>query len=510
MRVLASLLGLIVKTGHLKLIDWNGRERDLGDGTGVPLTLRLHDKRVALEIAWNPNLKFGEAYMDGRMSIEGGTIADVLELFARNMGTGAGSGHMEWLTKARYLARRAMQRNGITRSRKNVATHYDLSGALYDLFLDADKQYSCAFYEKPTDSLETAQQNKKRRIAAKLDLKPGQRILDIGSGWGGMALHLAEAVDADVTGVTLSQEQLKVANDRAVATGRGEHVRFRLEDYRHVEEKFDRVVSVGMFEHVGINNYDTYFKKVAALARRRRRSSHPHDRPSRWTRRHESLDHEIHLPRRLHARAQRDTARGRKSRPHRHRRRNAALALCADTRRLAPPLHGELGRGEGPLRRTLLPHVGVLFGGRRDGLPLSGPGGLPAAARQTRRRTSHRARLHDAGARRAQTRTIAPRGLKFNAPVPDALGWRQPRAQAVRPASNRRQRPPPRASARTRRRRRHWAAPDTAPHYPLKSRRSDKTAAKGKAPQRPSTRPSHRTRQPERTSDDRTQLPRLA
>ena len=172
---------------------------------------------------------------------------------------------MEWLTKARYLARRLMQRNGITRSRKNVATHYDLSGALYDLFLDADKQYSCAFYEKPTDSLETAQENKKRRIAAKLNLKPGQRVLDIGSGWGGMALHLAEAVDADVTGVTLSQEQLKIANDRAAAARVDERVRFRLEDYRHVEQKFDRVVSVGMFEHVGVNNYETYFKKVASL-----------------------------------------------------------------------------------------------------------------------------------------------------------------------------------------------------------------------------------------------------
>ncbi len=265
MRLLASLLGLIVKTGHLKLIDWNGRECDLGDGTGAPLALRFKDKHVALEIAWNPNLKFGEAYMDGRISVEHGTIAEVLEVFARNMGTGAGSGHMEWLAKARYLARRMMQRNGITRSRKNVATHYDLSGALYDLFLDADKQYSCAYYENPTDSLETAQQNKKRRIAAKLHLQPGQRILDIGSGWGGMGLHLAETADADVTGVTLSREQLKVANDRAAEAGRAERVRFRLEDYRHVKEKFDRVVSVGMFEHVGINNYETFFKKVAAL-----------------------------------------------------------------------------------------------------------------------------------------------------------------------------------------------------------------------------------------------------
>jgi cyclopropane-fatty-acyl-phospholipid synthase len=265
MRLLASLLGLIVKTGRLTLIDTEGRQCELGDGAGAPLILRFNDKHVALEIAWNPNLKFGEAYMDGRISIENGTIADVLELFARNMGTGTGSGHMEWLTRARYLVRRLMQRNGIAIARRNVATHYDLSAALYDLFLDADKQYSCAFYEKPTDSLDAAQQNKKRRIAAKLDLKPGQRVLDIGSGWGGMALHLSETAHADVTGITLSTEQLKVANDRATDAGRSDRVHFRLEDYRHIDEKFDRIVSVGMFEHVGLNNYETYFKKVAAL-----------------------------------------------------------------------------------------------------------------------------------------------------------------------------------------------------------------------------------------------------
>jgi cyclopropane-fatty-acyl-phospholipid synthase len=265
MKLLASLLRLIVKTGSLVLIDNDGRQCELGDGTGLPLLLRLNDRRVALEIAYNPNLKFGEAYMDGRISIENGTIADILELFARNIGTGTGSGHMEWLTKARYLARRLMQRNGVAKARRNVATHYDLSAALYDLFLDKDKQYSCAFYEKPTDSLEIAQLNKKRRIAAKLNLEPGQRVLDIGSGWGGMALHLSETSQADVTGVTLSTEQLKIASDRATAAGHADRVHFRLEDYRHVDEKFDRIVSVGMFEHVGVNNYATYFKKVAAL-----------------------------------------------------------------------------------------------------------------------------------------------------------------------------------------------------------------------------------------------------
>src|SRR5262245_45074315 len=183
MKLLGLVLGHIVKDGSLKLIDSTGREETLGDGTGLPLALHLNDPFVAFEIAWNPHLQFGEAYMDGRISIEGGSIADVLELFARNMRTGNGGAHMEWLTRLRFLVRRLMQLNGIARAKANVATHYDLSGSLYDLFLDADKQYSCAFYEKPTDSLETAQLNKKRRIAAKLDLKHGQRVLDIGSGW---------------------------------------------------------------------------------------------------------------------------------------------------------------------------------------------------------------------------------------------------------------------------------------------------------------------------------------
>ena len=146
-----------------------------------------------------------------------------------------------------------------------MAHHYDLSGGLYDLFLDSDKQYSCAFYETPQDALETAQLNKKRRIAAKLNLKPGHKVLDIGSGWGGLGLHIAETTGADVTGITLSDEQLKVANERVAGGGLGGRVRFKLEDYRHTHGKADRIVSVGMFEHVGVEHYPAYFKQVSSL-----------------------------------------------------------------------------------------------------------------------------------------------------------------------------------------------------------------------------------------------------
>lgn len=263
--LLAWVFDRTIAKGHLALVDYDGWRRDFGEMFEPPIVLRLHDKWAAFDIARNPHLKFGEAYMDGRISVEGGSIADLLDLITRNLGTGFGGGYLDWIGRARYLFRRWAQWNGLLRSQRNVAHHYDLSGALYDLFLDADKQYSCAFFETPEDTLETAQQNKKRRIAAKLALKRGQRILDIGSGWGGMALHLAEAVDADVTGITLSAEQLKVAHARAAAAHLEHRAHFKLEDYRQTAGQFDRIVSVGMFEHVGVNQYAPFFEKIAAL-----------------------------------------------------------------------------------------------------------------------------------------------------------------------------------------------------------------------------------------------------
>lgn len=263
--LLATVFRRVVKSGHLVMVDPSGARQAFGDLTAKPLTLRLHDRLVAFDLARNPQLKLGEAYTDGRISFEGGTIADFLDLIARNIGTGFGGGHLEWIAMFRSAARRLAPGNSNARARRNVAHHYDLSGGLYDLFLDTDKQYSCAYFETPQDSLETAQLNKKRHLAAKLDLKPSHKVLDIGSGWGGLGLHIAETTGADVTGITLSEEQLKVANERAAGAGLSGRVRFRLEDYRHTKGKFDRIVSVGMFEHVGVNGYDTFFRKAAQL-----------------------------------------------------------------------------------------------------------------------------------------------------------------------------------------------------------------------------------------------------
>jgi cyclopropane-fatty-acyl-phospholipid synthase len=256
----------VVRHGHLAIIDAKGATHHFGETSKPALTIKLHDRRAATEIALHPQLKFGEAYMDGRLTVEdGATIAGVMDLLQSNLGLGMGGGHVAWLAKAGNLAQRLLARNSHSRARRNVAHHYDLSGKLYDLFLDSDKQYSCAFYETPDDTLETAQTNKKKRIAAKLAIKPGMRVLDIGSGWGGLALHLAQTTGADVTGITLSQEQLKIANERVRNSASEDRVRFIMQDYRNTNETFDRVVSIGMFEHVGRSHYQTYFDKIASL-----------------------------------------------------------------------------------------------------------------------------------------------------------------------------------------------------------------------------------------------------
>lgn len=265
MSLLVTFLRKIVREGHLTLIDADGRVHEIGVVEQPGIAIRLHDKATERAMLLNPQLAFGEAYMNGRLTMETGGIADLLDLLMKNLGTTFGSGHWEWIAALRRWTRMLRHRNDQRRSKRNVAHHYDLSAGLYDLFLDSDKQYSCAFFETPDDSLETAQENKCRRIAAKLDLKPGQHVLDIGSGWGGLGLHLAKTADVDVTGITLSEEQLKIAQDRAARQGLSDRVRFRLEDYRKTEGRFDRIVSVGMFEHVGVTQYPEYFKDVAKL-----------------------------------------------------------------------------------------------------------------------------------------------------------------------------------------------------------------------------------------------------
>jgi cyclopropane-fatty-acyl-phospholipid synthase len=263
--LLTGLLRKVVKTGRLTIVGPDGTVAELGAGDMPPIIMRLHDRRLALDLVLDPNLAFGEAYMDGRFSIEGGDIGDLLALFASNLGTGTGSGYLKWLWSLRTAARRLKMTNTSARARKNVAHHYDLSGGLYDLFLDHDKQYSCAFFETPGDTLETAQMNKKNRIAAKLALEPGHRVLDIGSGWGGFGIFMASIAPVSVTGVTLSTEQLAVSNARACSLGMEKWVDFRLEDYRSVKGPFDRIVSVGMLEHVGLGQYDEYFGTISRL-----------------------------------------------------------------------------------------------------------------------------------------------------------------------------------------------------------------------------------------------------
>ncbi len=255
----------IIREGTLTLVDPEGRRESFGAGE-PRVTIRLTDRAAELRLLINPKLALGEAYMDGRLVVEEGTLYDLLFIAGRNVRHLEEMAGVRWVEDLRRALRPLQTYNPASRARKNVAHHYDLSGELYDLFLDTDRQYSCAYFTSPQDSLEQAQENKKRHLAAKLRLDdPALEILDIGSGWGGLGLYLAGEADANVTGVTLSEEQVKVSRDRARKAGFGDGVQFRLEDYRNLTGKYDRIVSVGMFEHVGTQHYPEFFGKVRDL-----------------------------------------------------------------------------------------------------------------------------------------------------------------------------------------------------------------------------------------------------
>jgi cyclopropane-fatty-acyl-phospholipid synthase len=263
-RLLQVLLGHFIRRGNLRLTTSRGTVFTLGDGTGRPVAIRFMTRAAEWALLRDPELTFGESYMDGSLVVEQGTIADVLEVVMRQQQDEP----PKWAKLqgwVRYLRRRWAQFNPRRRSRQNVAHHYDLDGRLYSLFLDADRQYSCAYFETPGQSLDDAQLAKKRHLAAKLLLRPGQQVLDIGCGWGGLALYLAELTGVSVTGVTLSQEQFGIATSRAGEKHLSDKAQFRLQDYRDIDEKFDRIVSVGMFEHVGVSHYNTFFQKCAAM-----------------------------------------------------------------------------------------------------------------------------------------------------------------------------------------------------------------------------------------------------
>jgi cyclopropane-fatty-acyl-phospholipid synthase len=261
--LLRSFLMKFIRRGSMTVTTASGAKFTCGDGTGQHVAVRFVTAEAQRKILLNPELGLGEAYMDGEFVVEAGTIADALAILLDQPDVLPQWAKPQW--HLRYLTRRLKQFNLRGRARNNVAHHYDLDGRLYSLFLDADKQYSCAYFETPDTSLDDAQLAKKRHIAAKLLVKRGQRVLDIGSGWGGLSLYLAEIAGADVTGITLSSEQLQVATTRAAEKSLAQHARFLLRDYRDIEGPFDRIVSVGMFEHVGVKFYDTYFKRCAEL-----------------------------------------------------------------------------------------------------------------------------------------------------------------------------------------------------------------------------------------------------
>ncbi len=266
MRVLLrAFLDRIVTRGKLDVATATGPAFTVGDGTGEQIAVQFSDRAAERRLLLDPALALGELYMEGRLVITRGSIYDLLTLIASNLSWEVPPG----LARARERVRRTLrplhQRNTKRRAERNVAHHYDLDDRLYDLFLDADRQYSCAYFEHPDQTLDEAQLAKKRHIAAKLLLERGHSVLDIGCGWGGLALYLARHGDTRVTGITLSEEQLQVARRRAKTSGLSGHAEFRLQDYRAVTEKFDRIVSVGMFEHVGVGYYDAYFRRVADL-----------------------------------------------------------------------------------------------------------------------------------------------------------------------------------------------------------------------------------------------------
>ncbi len=262
---LSHLLESFVRVGTLKVVDASGQEHFFGGAPGPSVTMRLTDKSLYRKLFLNPELHAGEAYMDGRMTFEDGTLKDFLTLFSVNRLNISSYPLQKVLRRVSRSVRRFQQANPIGKAQSNVAHHYDLGNDFYKLFLDEGMQYSCAYFQSDENTLEEAQRNKLRLLAAKLNLKPGQRILDIGSGWGDLALYLARMEDVTVVGCTLSKEQYELSNKKAHDAGLSDRVRFELLDYRKLVERFDRIVSVGMFEHVGVHHYGEFFAKVNEL-----------------------------------------------------------------------------------------------------------------------------------------------------------------------------------------------------------------------------------------------------
>ena len=262
---LSHMMKSFVRVGTLRIIDAAGKVHEFSGQPGPSVTMRLSDRSLYYKLVLNPELHAGEAYMDGRMSFEDSTLRDFLTLFSLNRLSLGSYPVQSVLRRVSRAFRKWQQANPVGKAQQNVAHHYDLGNDFYRLFLDEKMQYSCAYFLNDDETLEQAQRNKLRLMASKLNLKPGQKILDIGCGWGELALYLAGLEDVEITGVTLSREQFELASKRAREAGVDARVRFELKDYREVEGRFDRIVSVGMFEHVGVHRYGEFFGKINEL-----------------------------------------------------------------------------------------------------------------------------------------------------------------------------------------------------------------------------------------------------
>ncbi|WP_307226377.1 SAM-dependent methyltransferase [Pararhizobium capsulatum] len=263
---LSHMMKAFIRKGQLTVIDAAGKRHVFSGTPGPEVTMRLTEPKLYRSLVFNSELAAGEAYMDGTLRFEeGSTLRDFLQLFSLNRLSLGAYPVQKFIRSIKMRFRNRQQSNIKGEAQRNVAHHYDVGNDFYKLFLDDNMLYSCAYFRDPEETLEQAQRNKLRLLASKLCLRPGMKVLDIGCGWGDLALYLAQLEDVEVLGVTLSKEQQALATERAKAAGLEGRVRFELRDYRDVDETFDRIVSVGMFEHVGVQHYDEFFKKVNAL-----------------------------------------------------------------------------------------------------------------------------------------------------------------------------------------------------------------------------------------------------
>jgi len=264
--LLARFLNKLFKKGGFVLIDGDSKKHIIGNPKKEkPITLKILDKKLHYKLLFHPDLYFGEAYADGNIIIENANLTDFLDLALQNIGRKQLNLFSQLLNQLRGSHRYLTNFNFIMKSKMNVAHHYDISDELYNLFLDSKKQYSCGYFKNKDDSLEDAQNNKIKHIIKKLNIKPNQKILDIGCGWGSLAMDIAKSAQCEVTGITLSKNQLNYCKQKAKELNLENQVNFKLMDYRELDEKFDKVVSVGMFEHVGRKFYKKFFKQVERL-----------------------------------------------------------------------------------------------------------------------------------------------------------------------------------------------------------------------------------------------------